>query len=239
MIEGAPDAIRALKKRGIACRFLTNTSTASVETLGRRLRALGLPVERDEIVTTPRAAARLLRERGTPRCHFVLTDDARRDFEGFPEDDRRPEVIVLGDIGERWSHALLNRLFRMIMDGAELVALHKGRFWETATGLTMDIGAFVAGLEYVTGREATVIGKPSAAFFRLALSDLGVDAPAAAMVGDDIDSDVGGAQRAGVRGILVRTGKYREEVVARSTIVPDLVIDSIRELPERLSPGER
>ncbi len=98
-------------------------------------------------------------------------------------------------------------------------------------GLKMDIGAFVAGLEYVTGKTATVVGKPSKEFFDLALSDMGVTADRAVMIGDDIESDIGGARRAGMKGILVKTGKYREELVSRSKVKPDLVIDSAADLP--------
>ena len=99
----------------------------------------------------------------------------------------------------------------------------------------MDIGAFVAGLEYATGRTATVVGKPSQPFFEMALDELGLPKRQVIMIGDDIEMDVGGAQRAGIRGVLVKTGKYRDEVAARSAVVPDAVIESIAELPRLLS----
>ena len=108
-----------------------------------------------------------------------------------------------------------------------MIALHKGKFWQTEDGLQMDIGAFVAGLEYVTGQTATVIGKPSRTFFETALIDMGVKPARAAMIGDDIDSDIGGAQAAGMKGILVKTGKYREELVNKSSVKPNVVVDSI------------
>jgi HAD superfamily hydrolase (TIGR01458 family) len=121
-----------------------------------------------------------------------------------------------------------------VMRGARLVAMHCNKFWQTAEGLRMDIGAFVVGLEYVTGLESTVIGKPSVEFFRLALKSLGLPSDRVAMVGDDIEMDVGGGQAAGLQGVLVKTGKYRAETAARSMVKPDIILDSIAELPIEL-----
>jgi HAD superfamily hydrolase (TIGR01458 family) len=123
------------------------------------------------------------------------------------------------------------------MNGAKLVAMHRNKYWQTENGLRMDIGAFVAGLEYVAGCEAMVIGKPSQEFFKLAIQSLGLPTPNVAMIGDDIEADVGGAQAAGLTGILVRTGKYRADTVARSTVRPDADLDSIADLPGWLSIG--
>jgi HAD superfamily hydrolase (TIGR01458 family) len=121
------------------------------------------------------------------------------------------------------------------MDGAELIALQKNRFWMTPDGLSLDAGPFVAAIEYATGREALVVGKPSAAFFQLVLGDMGVEPGDAAMVGDDVETDVGGALGAGLSGILVRTGKYREDFVARSGVAPTATVDSIAAVPALLT----
>ena len=143
--------------------------------------------------------------------------------------------MVVGDLGDRWDYGVLSRAFRSLMDGAELIALQKNRYWETSEGLSLDAGPFVSALEYATGREAEVVGKPSPAFFELALGELGVSADRAAMVGDDVEADVGGAMDAGLAGILVRTGKYREDLVGESGIEPTATVDSIAEVPELLS----
>jgi len=142
--------------------------------------------------------------------------------------------VIVGDVGKSWDYDLMNRVFRMVIGGAELVALHKGRYWQVEDGLRMDIGAFVAGLEYATGKQATVIGKPSAEFFHLALADMRLDPEAVAMIGDDIGGDVGGAQSVGMKGVLVRTGKYREDLVSGSGITPDMIVDSIADIPDLL-----
>ena len=229
-IEGAAEAIEYLKARGIPRRFVTNTTTKSLATLHKRLVSMGLPIEREEVVTAGFAGVLFLEKIGKPPCYFVLDEDTRRDYAGIPETDRNPSYVVIGDIGGRWEFGLVNRLFRMLMDGAELIALHKGRYFQVSDGLEIDTGAFVSGLEYATGKKATVIGKPQASFFRLALEGVGVDPERAVMIGDDLVSDVGGAQAAGLRGVLVRTGKFRPEIFASSEIEPDAVLDSVRDI---------
>lgn len=236
-IPGAVATIERLHAAGVPLRVVTNTTTRSVAALHEKVRAMGLPIAREEILSAVGAAVLQLRSMGTPSCHLVLTESAQTDFAEFPRDDETPDVVVVGDIGEAWTFAIMQRIFRMLTSGAALVALHRGRAYQSGGGLTLDIGAFVAGLEYAANVAATIVGKPSAAFFRLALDDLGVDAVRTAMVGDDVRSDVGGAQAAGLRGVLVRTGKYRKSDVAASGVEPDVVIDSIAELPALLGIG--
>jgi HAD superfamily hydrolase (TIGR01458 family) len=203
----------------------------SLSSLHKKLLDLGLPIRREEIFSAPVAAAQYLKKRGRPPCYFLLAEDTLRDFAEFQEERVKPEIIVVGDIGERWNYELLNELFQHLFRGAELLALHRGKYWQVETGLKMDIGAFIAGLEYVTGKQATVVGKPSKTFYDLVLADLSVKPEQAIMVGDDLDNDVGGAQNAGIRGILVKTGKYRDQEVSNSSVKPDLIIDSIADLP--------
>ncbi len=239
-IAGGREAIAALRERGLPCRFTTNTTTSSLDTLHRKLSALDLPIEREEIFTPAQAAALYLRREfgSEAACHLLLGEDTKRDFAEFRQDHTNPDAIVIGDIGDRWNYQIMQHLFEMVTTfGARIIALHKGRYWQSSgdanggsPGLRLDIGAFIAGLEYATGKEAIVIGKPEASFFEMARADLKLPAGALAMIGDDIDSDVGGAQRAGLKGILVKTGKYRPEFVARSQVRPDGVLDSIADL---------
>lgn len=228
-VPGAARTLARIRERFIPLRLVTNTTTRTREQLSEKLQGLGLEIRSDEIINSTQAALLYLKSLGTPSCHLLVADDIRPLFAGFPQSDH-PEFVVIGDIGERWSYDALNRAFRMMMDGARLLALHKGRYWQVEDGLRMDIGAFVAGLEYATGTEAVVAGKPSATMFDAALADMGIEADRAVMVGDDIRQDVGGAIAAGIRGILVRTGKYREELVRESGVTPDLVIDSVADL---------
>ena len=233
-IKGAVETIKSLRQKNLTCRFLTNTTTRSLDSLHKKLTGLGLPIEKGEILSATHAGVLYLRRQGRPSCHLLLTDDPKRDFAEFPENNTNPDYVVVGDLAKSWNYDIMNRAFNMIINGAALLALHKGRYWQTEEGLRMDIGAFVAGLEYVSGRDAVVIGKPSPEFFRTALSDMGLSADEVVMVGDDIHNDIGGAQKAGHRAVLVRTGKYRHDLVEQAGIEPDLIIDSIADLPQHL-----
>lgn len=234
-IEGAIEAVEELRRSGIPMRFCTNTTVRSVRSLVEKLHRIGLPIEGDEVFSAVRAATACLRSKGNPRCYLLVTDDPMEDFAEFEQDDQSPDYVVIGDLGKKWDHVMLQRVFEMVMGGAEMVALHKGRYWQTGEGLHVDIGAIVAGLEYATGKTATVIGKPSRSFFELAVKDMGLQLSETAMVGDDVNSDVGGAQRAGMTGVLVRTGKYRPHLAEQSDVRPDLIIDSIAALPGLLT----
>lgn len=237
-IPGAIDCLAALRAQGIALRFLTNTTTKSQQQLVGQLRAMGFTLGDNELISAP-VAARLALEKmqqqaGRPLRIWPLVADAiQPDFSNFVIDEQQPDYVVLGDIGDRWDLALINRLFQVMHSGAELIALHKGRFWQTDDGLKADIGFFVAGLEYVCSKNALVMGKPNRDFFQLILDSAGVAASDALMVGDDVDSDVGGAQQMGMAGCLVKTGKFRASYFAQSSVCPDMVLDSVADLTVR------
>jgi HAD superfamily hydrolase (TIGR01458 family) len=231
VVPGAAEALRTLSEAGVPCRFITNTTTRCRRALAERLAGMGLPIAEPTVFSAPRAAARYLVEHGGLRARLVVADAVREDFADVAVDDATPQAVVIGDIGTQWSYDLLDGIFRQVLAGAQLIALHKGRFWQTAQGLSLDIGAFVAGLEFATRQEALVIGKPAPAFFLQAIADLGLPASQLAVVGDDIDSDIGGGQACGLTGILVRTGKWRADLAATSPVRPHHVCDSVADVP--------
>jgi len=232
IIDGAVEMVKYLRDRDIPFRFVTNTTTKSLDRLHHKINDLGLPAEKHEIISAPRAAVLHLRNLGQPVCHLCMNDDVKRDFSEFEISDTDPDVLVIGDIDDRWDYEIMNRLFRLAVGRADIVALHKGKYWQETEGLRLDIGAFVAGLEYATGKEAAIVGKPNPAFFRLAIEDMGLTPENTIMIGDDIDMDIGGAHESGVKGILVRTGKYRKELADRSHVIPYCILDSISDLKE-------
>jgi HAD superfamily hydrolase (TIGR01458 family) len=236
-IPGAVDAVRAFRDAGLGLRFVTNTTQRSRTHTLDKLSRLGMPVSGDELITPAVLAVEHCRARGHERVALLMADDVKEDFAGLAEADDRVDAVVVGDLGERFGYAVLNRAFRLILDGAELIALQRNRYWLRADGLALDVGPFVAALEYAADVEAVVVGKPAPAFFLLALSQLGAEPAHAAMVGDDVESDIGGAVRAGLRGVLVRTGKYREEAAAAADPAPTDVVDSVADVPALLGLG--
>jgi HAD superfamily hydrolase (TIGR01458 family) len=227
-IPGAVEAVGELRGRGLALRFVTNTTALPRRQVLARLERLGVPVAAHELVTPASLAVAHCRRAGLQRALLLMRDDVKQDVAGA-------DVVIVGDLGEAFTYAVLNRAFRELLDGAELVALQKNRYWRTPDGLSLDVGPFVAALEYASGRDAVVVGKPAPAFFATVLAELGIGPAAAVMVGDDVESDVGGAQRAGLAGVLVRTGKYRADAVAASGVRPTATVDSIADVPALLA----
>ena len=233
-IPGAVQAVERLRERGLALRFVTNTTAHSRERTLEKLARLGFSVADHELVTPAVLAVQHCRESHHERVALVMNDEVKRDFAELEESASAADAVIIGDLGEAFGYDVLNQAFRQVMDGAELIALQKNRYWMRADGLSLDVGPFVAAIEFATRTEAYVVGKPARAFFEQVLANLGVRAAAAAMIGDDIESDIGGALGAGLSGILVRTGKYREQQVRESPIEPTAVVGSIADVPPLL-----
>jgi len=207
-VPGAIHAVAQLHAAGLPLRFVTNTTRKTKRALLERLARLGLDISADELFTPAQAARDWLK---THDCTPVLVvhPDLESEFADIPERDRR--AVVVGDAGEAFDYAHLNRAFRALVDGAELIALAKNRTFKDADGaLSLDAGAFVAALEYASGKTATVLGKPAPEFFAAALASIDCPPEHAVMVGDDAEADVAGSLRACLgRALLVHTGKYR------------------------------
>lgn len=201
------------------------------------LTRLGFAVSSDEVLTAVSAASAYLRSQRLQTVAPFVHRDTMKDLKGIElrcglaKNGGHVDAVLVGDLGDAWSVELLNEAFRLIMMGAQLVALQKNRYWESETGLAMDAGPFVAALEYATGRPAVVCGKPAPEFFRSAVTSMGLTADSSvAMVGDDPWGDVLGAMEAGIAGWQVKTGKYREGVLATAGIHPTKILDSIADI---------
>ena len=206
--------------------------------LADELRAMGVELADDELQTTPGAAARALAGK---RVLALTLPAIVEDLEGVALVGDNAEAVLIGgadedpeQTGAVFSYLNLARAFAELDMGAELYCLHKNAWWQTERGPLLDSGAFVAGLEYAAGVEATVLGKPSPAYFLAALEALDADPELTWMIGDDVEADVGGAQKHGMRTALVRTGKFRPDAVEESGIMPDAILSSIADLPEWL-----
>ena len=233
-VPGARATVSAFRAAGLPVRFVTNTTVLPRRRILERLQRLGFAAAPEELATPAALAVRVCLDRGYDRVALVMNDEVREDFAELHEVDHDAQAVIVGDLGPAFGYAPLNRAFRLLMNGADLIALQKNRFWLTPDGLSLDVGPFVAALEYASGREAVIVGKPAPAFFETVLATLNVPPERAAMVGDDVESDVGGALTAGLAGILVRTGKYSEGAVRTSGIEPTATVDSIADVPALL-----
>lgn len=236
-IAGAIEAVGRLRDAGLILRFVTNTTNRSHAATLAKLQRLGFGVADAELLTPAQLAVRVCRQRGHRRVALFVAPGLRDDFTALEvaDDDAAADAAIVGDLGEAWDYPTLNRAFRLLVDGADLIALQKNRYWLRGDGLALDAGPFVAALEYAADRTATIVGKPARAFFEQALAAAGVGATEAVMVGDDVESDIGGALAAGLDAVLVRTGKYREDRVTKTGITPTATVGSIADVPALLA----
>ncbi len=230
-IAGAVEAVNWLRQQGFPFRFLTNTTMHSRDALVAKLSRFGIQAESGEMFSTAVVAAKWLAAKGVSRVQLLLPEDPQKDFADFEITDNQPEVVVVGDLGAQFNFDILNSAFLSVKAGAQLIALQRGRWWQTKSGLAMDAGAFVVALEYAAETEAELIGKPNRAYFEMALMDIGFEPASVAMIGDTVDTDIIGAVDVGMPTILVRTGNYAVDTPESLPVQPDWTLDSIADLP--------
>ncbi|XP_026886937.2 haloacid dehalogenase-like hydrolase domain-containing protein 2 [Electrophorus electricus] len=225
-VPGAQEALARLRHAPVSVKFVTNTTKECKRTLLERLRRLRFNIEEHEIFTSLTAARNLL-EQKMVRPLLLVEDSALEDFMGI--ETNNPNAVVIGLAPDHFNYQMLNKAFRLILEGAPLIAIHKARYYKRKDGLALGPGPFVNGLEYATDTQAIVVGKPEKTFFLEALRDLNCSPEEAVMIGDDARDDVGGAQNTGMLGILVKTGKYRAGDEGKINPSPHLTCDSFPE----------
>ena len=234
---GAVATIEWLRDEGVPHKFLTNTTSRSRAAIVEKLSSMQIAVEESDILTPPVAAAEWLSINAAgPAALFIApaTVEEFASLELASPEDTAVAAVVVGDYGERWTFAELNRAFRLLMiePRPALVALGMTRYWQAEDGLRLDTGPFVTALSHASGVEPVVLGKPARPFFDAALAMVGTVPGETLMIGDDIQGDVGGARAAGIKGALVRTGKFRDSDLD-GDICPDVVFESIADVPAR------
>ena len=236
-IPGAAEAVADLRNAGHALRFVSNNSTRPRHGLAEELRDMGFTIEDEELQTTPGAAAR---ELAGKRVLALVMEAIVPDLEGLELVGHDAEAVLIGGCDETlepnqvFSYMNLGRAFSEIQAGASFYCLHKNRWWQTSRGPMLDAGVFVAGLEYATGVEATVLGKPSPSYFAAALDALDAEPERTWLVTDDVEQDVRGASLFGMKTVLVRTGKFRPEALEQAEKAPDIVVSSLAHFPPLL-----
>ncbi len=232
IIRGATDSVMHVRNIGLPLAGVTNTTTQPRSAIAEKLAALDILIAESDIYTPAAIAVRVIGDHSTK---LYVRDSLLEDFQGVRTTGTNPNFIVMGDLGASgYTPDLLHEIFKHVMDGATVLALHKNRFWQKPDGLHLDIGPFVTAIEYATGKDAVILGKPSKDFFHGVCAALHVSPANTLMIGDDIESDIGGAQVAGLRTALVKTGKYREAFVKSTGIKADLVLPSIADLADAM-----
>jgi phospholysine phosphohistidine inorganic pyrophosphate phosphatase len=236
IINGAVETAAWVRAQGIPHLFVTNITSKSRSALADKLRSFGIPAHEEEILTPAAAAAEWLLAQGGSGIALFVPPSARLEFAGLPchpdDVESGASYVVVGDLGKLWDYRTLNRAFRLLYHNpsAQLIALGMTRYWLAPDGIALDVAPFVVALEHASGRKALIFGKPARPFFQAAVEKLGLPSGQVVMIGDDIEADVGGAQAAGLKGALVKTGKFRPTDLA-GTIKPDMVFASVADLP--------
>jgi HAD superfamily hydrolase (TIGR01458 family) len=212
---------------------MTNTTSRSRRSVREHLLSLGFDVSPEEVLTPAAMAERYCREREFGSVTVLVSGELREDLTALQSTalGAATDAVILGDLGDGFTPEILNRVFRTLMEGAELVALQHNRYWRRADGLALDVGAYAAALEYASGKDSVTVGKPARAFFEAAMADMELEQ--GVMIGDDVEADVGGAMAAGLAGVLVRTGKYRQDALTMR-VTPTAIVDSIEDVPRLL-----
>ncbi len=222
-LAGAAAALARLRAAEMPLGFITNTTRRSRRAIRADLGAMGFAIADEELFTPARAARDWIAARALSP-YLLIHPGLAQDFAGLTLEGT--DAVVVGDAGEGFTYAALNRAFRLLMRDAPLLALATNKYFREADGLSLDAGPFVAALEHASGTRALLFGKPAPEFFQAAVEGFGCLPSRVAMIGDDVEADVNGAIAAGLAGILVRTGKYRPEdergVDPRAAVVDDV-----------------
>lgn len=242
-LPGAVEAIAELADQGIPRMFLTNTTSRSRGEIAEALNDCGFEVKSDEILSAAKLTAEHVAATYPGKRVWVLNQGPiAEDMTGveLTDDPASAEVVVLGGAGSVFTHTALSKVLEMLLDGIPVIAMHRSMTWSTSAGLSIDTGVYLEGLEKASGAKIKAIGKPSPVGFRAATEILGLEPTQVVMVGDDMHNDVLGAQAAALIGVLVRTGKFREEALhalQRDEFgpYPDHIIDSVADLPELIN----
>ena len=235
LIDNTLITIQKLNKNKVPFRFITNNTRKSRQSICLYLKKLGLIIDESYIYTTMYAAINYCKKNNLKKIKIIsLTDEYKNDVSEIDIVESNPDAIILGDLSDQFNYNKLNEIFIELQQGAQLIALHKNRYWLKNNNITLDLGPFVSLLEYASNQRAIVIGKPNKNFFEIAAHDFNMAYSNIAVIGDDIESDVSGSINTGMQGVLVKTGKYIEKQLENSGIKPDYVLDSFSHITNYL-----
>jgi 4-nitrophenyl phosphatase len=206
---GGTEAVEALRRAGRRLFVLTNNSTDSAETVHSRLLEFDIPVKRDEVLTSGLLTAEYLRDKHGKVTYFLVGEKGL-DFEmkkcGHQRTRGEEADFVVVGLDRKVTYDKLDQAGRLARGGAGIIATHSSRLYMYKTGPAMASGPLVKAIEYASGKRATVIGKPSPIMFDIALARADCAKKDAVMIGDQVDTDIEGASRAGIDSILVTSG---------------------------------
>ncbi|MCK4637333.1 MAG: HAD-IIA family hydrolase [Methanomicrobia archaeon] len=233
--DGAIETINSLRDKGIVLRFLTNSTLKSRKSCADKLKKRGFRIFEEEIITASYATALYLKKLNPKSCWVMLEREGLNEFRDFTQNMEKPEYVVVGDNRSNFDFNHLNKALRLLLKGVKLIAMTPGLVDASMGQLELDVGSWAQMLERASGVKAVYVGKPNPYVFELALKSMNLDRSEVVMVGDQISTDIKGANNVGMRSILLKTGEFDERDL-NSNIKPDFIFDSIRDILKFLIP---
>ena len=233
VIEGAIATVDYLKSKGYICRFLTNTESKRPSDIHSIVKDFGFNIELDEIYTPVTASVKFLKSNKDAKIYVLVSDKIMSEYDEFNICSENIDYLIMGDCRDKFSYDVFNKAFKLVGDNTEILALQKGKFFYDTTGKNLDTGSFVSMIEYATGKKSKVLGKPSNSFFNILMQDLNLKPEVVLIIGDDITTDIVGANNIGSTGVLVKTGKYNDQIKI-DVATPDLILNTVADLTEYL-----
>lgn len=234
-VKGANDTIKILRQNGYHLTFITNTDGRNIDNVYTSVIKKGLEIEKEELFTPVTAVKAFISEKPGKTFYPLVSNSVIKDLQGINMDDKHPDYVIIGDFADKVSFDEINKVFRMIKNGSEIVALSKTLWYIDVDGCTINTGAFVSMFETACAKEAVLMGKPSVGYFNMGLKRTGSRPETSLIVGDDVTTDILGAKRVNAAAVLVRTGIYNETDLVNAEYKPDYVIDDVNGLIELLS----
>jgi HAD superfamily hydrolase (TIGR01458 family) len=226
---GAIELLGWLRQKEIIIRILTNSTLKSRQDCTAKLNKMGFNVKAEEVITASYATAQYLKTLNPRSCWVMLKRKGLEEFKDFHHDDKRPEYIVLGDYREGFNFQNMNKVLQLLLKGSQLIVMIPEKVDHSMGQVELTVGAYGKMLEDAANVKATYIGKPNASIYDITLQTMGLQRKEVLMVGDRVATDIVGAQMAGIKSVLVKTGEFHTSDL-KGDVQPDYVVDSVQEL---------
>lgn len=232
-IPGAVEFINNLRHKGYPFLFLTNNSQRTSRDVCYKLRKMGFHVNDDDIFTCAMATAQYLASRKTHGTAYVIGEGGlltELHKVGYSIVDDHPDYVIIGE-GRTIMLESVDKAINMIMNGSKLIATNLDPNCPVGSGkYRAGCGAFVAMLEFATGKQAFSVGKPSPVMMRMARKILQLSTDETIMIGDTMGTDILGAGSMGFTTVLTLSGVTKESDLDQFGYTPDFIIKSVKDL---------
>jgi len=234
-IPGAIETVSKLRDAGIKLIFLTNTDSKSPRTVIKTLQEYGFNIKDEEVFTPIIALKEFLSNYPNKKSYLVTTKEVKMEFHDIAQvkASEKADFVIISDFHDDWNVNRLNEAFKYILKGAKLLGTQGNRYYLDNNGEpVIDTGSFVQMLASAANVTPRIFGKPSADYFSNALKKINLAANETIVIGDDLESDIQGANNAGIKGMLVKTGKGQFITPSEILIKPYKIINSFSSILE-------